>query len=273
LLVAVAALSLVFPASRAAQGATRDDLCEAQYIAHLPASTTDEIVLPVIVHYMKSTLHKNEVWKTFTQRTVTGYFKQNGTIDKIWRQAGIRLFLHRIEHCAYDPVAMTGQVRGQPEEVPDPVNSQPALFDRVVQFYNHRAVPGLDLYLWWELGGLVVGYSVPYHLSDGSTRTGAVWVDTQCVRTREMAARCERLVAHEIGHFLGLCHRCRVDRDPVTGCTSCSGPQDRIPNCASRDAPDSIMRSRFDGTKLDTCEIRRSTGEAQDRIRSSNPSP
>jgi hypothetical protein len=221
---------------------------------------------------MKSTRHKNEVWNVFKQTTLIDYFKENGKINTIWKQAGVRLFVHRIEHCRYDPVAMTDQIKGSKrEELPDPTKVGREMYDRVVRFYNYREVAGLDLYLWWELGGTVTGFAVPYHLSDGSERTGSVWVDTQCVRTPDMLKRCPNLVAHEIGHFLGLCHICRVEGDPVTGCTSCAGPQDRIPLCSSPAAARSIMRSRYDGTKLDDCQIKRSAGEARDRITSNSP--
>jgi reprolysin-like metallo-peptidase family M12B len=268
-LVAVVALLLMVPASPATSAPTRDDLCEPQWVKPIPEGTK---VLPVIVHYMKSTGHKNQVWNVFKQATLIDYFKENGTINTIWKQAGVRLFLHRIEHCRYDPVAMTGQIKGSKrEELPDPTKVGPEMYDRVVRFYNYREVAGLDLYLWWELGGTVTGFAVPYRLSDGSERTGSVWVDTQCVRTPDMLKRCPNLVAHEIGHFLGLCHVCRVESDPVTGCTSCAGPQDRIPLCSSPSAPLSIMRSRYDKTGLDGCQIKRAADHAQKRIESNSP--
>lgn len=271
-LAAVAALVAMLAVSPAVAAPTREDLCEPHYIKQpIPSTADGEIVLPVIVHYMKSTQHKNQVWRVFKQPTLVDYFKDNGRINTIWKQAGIRLFLHRIEHCRYDPVAMTGQIKGQREELPDPTKAGREQYDRIVHFYNYPGVAGLDLYLWWELGGTVTGFAVPYHLSDGSKRTGSVWVDTQCVRTSDMLKQCPNLMAHEIGHFLGLCHTCRVERDPVTGCTSCAGPQDRIPPCESSAAGRSIMRSRYDGTKLDACQIERSTGEARDRIKSNSP--
>ena len=265
----VATLLATWAAAIAAQAQpTREDLCEPWHIAPLRAARPGEIVLPVIVHHMKSTKHSNKIWNVFTERIVTAYFRGEGTIRTIWRPAGVQLFLHRIERCQYDPVTMTGQSRNQPEELPDPTAGAdgPTMFRRVGDFYNYDRVRGLDLYLWWEIGGRFIGYARPYELSDGTRTTGGVWVDRQCVQSEEAAPKCERLIAHEIGHFLGLCHRCRVTGDAATPCTACVGH--RIPDCSSRRAePLFIMRSRFDGTKLDGCEIERATAQARDRIK------
>jgi hypothetical protein len=255
----------------------RDDLCDPLWIRRLPAAQDGEVVLPVIVHYMKSTDPRhgdNDVTAVFRQPLLRRYFSGRSFINgTVWRQADIRLFLHRIEVCRYDP-AFTGQLPNQPEEIPSPSagSDGPELFRRVNSAYNYQIVPGLDLYVWWEIGGLVVGHARPYHLSSGAATTGAVWVDTQCLNTPEMAARCERLIAHEAGHFLGLCHVCKVAGDSESQCTACVPSFPQLPDCASSDAPrDSIMRSRYDGRTLNACEIGRAVGEARSRVGSTPP--
>lgn len=249
----------------------RDQLCDPVWVKRVPAPRNGEIVLPVIVHYMKSTAanhQTNDVAQVFKNK-IHSFFATNGFVNgTVWKTAGVRLFLHRIEACRYDP-AFTGQIAGQAEEIPSPMagSEGPGLFRRVNDAYNYRVVRGLDLYLWWEISGLIIGYARPYHLSSGETTTGAVWVDTQCLNTPEMAARCTRLLAHEAGHFLGLCHVCRISGDTETQCTACVSSFDQLPDCAAPNAPrGAIMRSRYDGKRLNACEVERAQTEARSRI-------
>jgi len=257
----------------------RDDRCDPLWIRPVPPPSDDPLVLPVIVHYMKSTApnHRgNDVATKFSPALLRQYFDQGNFVNgTVWRQANITLFLHRIETCRYDP-AFTGQFPGKIEEIPSPgLGSDGAtLFRRVNDAYNYQKVKGLDLYLWWEIGGRVIGHSRPYHLSSGETTTGAVWVDRQCLQASAgmSAAKCARLIAHEAGHFLGLCHVCKLPGDSQTQCTSCVPTFDRLPECGSARAPkDAIMRSRFDGKRLiKPCEVDRARGEASSRIGSTS---
>ena len=252
----------------------RDDRCDPLWIRPVPAAPAGDIVLPVTVHYMKSTgrnHRSNDVTRLFTQAWLRRSFDPSQFINgTVWRQAKITLFLHRIETCRYDP-AFTGQLPNRLEEIPSPTagSDGPTLFRRVNDAYNYQKAPGLDLYLWWEIGGRTVGYARPYHLSSGETTTGAVWVDRQCLDT---PAQCPHLIAHEAGHFLGLCHVCKLAGDSQTGCTSCVPSFDALPDCGSAKAPkDAIMRSRYDGKKLiKPCEVDRPRGEASSRVGSTS---
>lgn len=252
----------------------RDALCKPVRTQPVPASQKGEIVLPVIVHYMKSTGPNhagNDIAGVFTESWLSSYFDEHGFAnDTIWRQANIRLFLHVVEICDYDPV-FTGQIPNQAEEIGSPSagSTGPARFRRVNDAYNYRKVSGLDLYFWWEISGRVVGHGKPHRLSSGETTTGAVWVDRQCLATPSIAEQCRHLIAHEAGHFLGLCHVCKLSGDSQTGCTSCVPAFCELPDCGSPEAPrHAIMRSRYDGTTLNACEIERAAGEARHRIRS-----
>src|SRR4029077_3328940 len=85
----------------------RDDRCAPLWVKPVPAAGEGEVVLPVIVHYMKSTgqNHRgNDIAKKFTQASLRQYFDQGQFINgTVWGQAKIRLFLHRIETCRYAP--------------------------------------------------------------------------------------------------------------------------------------------------------------------------
>jgi len=239
--------------------------CEVVHEAPLPASASGELVLPVVVHYMKSSeaAHdEHDVEDVFPRERLERYFRRTGTINRIWAQAGITLVLHRLERCLYRPADYPG---AGPEERIDPFGA-PGLrnFLAVVERYNFRPARGVDLYFWWAIKGYE-GYSRPYTLSDGTRTTGAVWVDRRCV-TRAAAA-CPRLIAHEIGHFLGLCHVCRLPGEARTGCTACVGPWDRLPLCGAAAAPRArLMRSDFNGHTLDACETARAGAQARERV-------
>ncbi len=225
------------------------------------------IVLPVVVHYMKSTRHPgNDVSQTFPPGVLKSFLTPSGTINDTWRAAGVRLVLALIEECQYDPGDF-GLAAGSPETITSPaLAGTTANIDRfltVVRRYNYHPTLGLDLYLWWDLtdgpSQRVWGYARPYILSNLTKSTGAVWIDRQCLTETDVAPTCPGIFAHEIGHFLGLCHTCGSP-SPCTRCVGASPP-------ACPTATDGRLMYPFlpHGATLSACERQASADQARRR--------
>ena len=232
-----------------------------------PAGIT--ITLPVNVHYMKSTdprhVHANDLEQVFPERLLVKLFgdSSSGAVNAIWRQAKIRLSLHRAEACDYDPAAFDVE-SGAREEIPSPMAGDfgRRVFNKINAAFNSTATPGVDLYLWTDIRAGLVGYGAS-HRRSAPPRTGGVWVDKGCVET--LGARCPALVAHEIGHFLGLCHSCENSITNSGPCTICLPPGTQTaPVCGPRE--NLLMRPWFDGTKLTQCEIGQARLKAAERL-------
>ena len=240
-----------------------------------PAAVGPPIAVPVIVHFMKTTDARfsshNNLETVFKPTVITKLLKSTGTrattVNAFWRQANIRLALHRVEECDYDPLVYEGAAPAQ-DAVPSPMAGAfgEALFNKVNGAFNFRDVRGLDLYIWMDIMGGLAGYGAS-HRSSGPQRVGAVWVDTGC-RTGLGATRCTRLLAHEIGHFLGLCHSCESALVPSSGlCTVClPAGETTAPSCAGVPV-NRLMRATWDGWRLvAACEIPQARAGATNRI-------
>jgi hypothetical protein len=246
---------------------------EAAQPAPGPASVGPPITMPVIVHFMKTTdprhADRNDLRTTFTDVVITRLFAPGGpatgTVNGVWQGANIRLVLHRVEECDYDPVAFDIEAPDR-EEISSPMAGAfgEQLFSRINAAFNFTVVRGLDMYLWMDIRGGLVGYGAS-HRSTSPPRIGAIWIDKGCLTSLD-AVRCTRLVAHEIGHFLGLCHSCETAMTRSGPCSICLPPGTATPPSCAGLPVNFIMRGTYDGTLLTDCEIAQARATALDRL-------
>ena len=213
------------------------------------------ITIPVVAHRMKNRQSSNDVRTVFpikasgTATHLEDYFTLSGKrvgMNAPWTPAGILFFLLRVEDCEYSldefpdrMVKESGTQESQPDKevVPWPLSDCQARFRLINAAYNSPEVRGLDIYLWWRMDR-AAGYAAAHRTDGPSPGAGAIWLDQTC-STDALSTPCGRLLAHEAGHFLGLCHIC-VTRE-VTD------PEDRgrcgfCPNiCECSDAHEDLL--------------------------------
>lgn len=236
----------------------------------MPPPPGATITVPVHVHYMKSTEPRhasaNDLRRVFPERFIDTLFGDSprDTVNVIFRQAKIRLRLYHVEECEYDPAAFDVEI-GAREDMPSPMSGDfgRRVFNRVNATFNATAPPGVDVYLWMDVRAGLVGFGAS-HRRSAPRRVGAVWVDRGCLETLS-PARCTVLVAHEIGHFLGLCHSCETAMTNSGSCAVCLPPGAvTAPACGPRE--NLLMRPWFDGLGLTPCEIGQARLRAAERV-------
>lgn len=262
LLVAVAATGFI-PASSVPQVSHASPCVPIEGLS-LPEPQTTDLRLPVVVHYMVRTGSRHDVADQITPAMLQDLFGEHGRVISLWQQAGIRPYLRRVEKCRIS-FATFGLSVNREEELPSPAGSTAAktLFRRINETYNARDVSGLDLYVWWGIQK-VAGYGDRY-VDAGRWRAGAAWIDKDCRANHS----CDLLIAHEVGHFLGLCHACTIGAPLRVECTRCLPDSMKKPNGAfvlascdlitgprlMRDDNLTLLEPhKVEGTELSACE-------------------
>ena len=237
------------------------------------------VSLPIVVHYMKTVGSSNDVTTRLRPEMLVEYLEESGAVNTIWRQAGVRLYLQRFETCSFT-FSDFGLAENTNDEVDSPDRSQEGKqrFRKINEAYNATDLRALDLYVWWGINQNG-GYGDRW-LDSGPLRAGAAWIDTDCLDNRHV--NCDFLLAHEIGHFLGLCHSCNVGQSiPRVECTRCLPASMRradgsytLKSCDA--VPGArIMRSdnmmlllpyMVNGTELNLCERRLANSFASRRV-------
>jgi len=226
--------------------------------------------LPVVVHVLQHRdLPEDDVLdgrKAFSLEAIKGYFESGGTFNKIWSEqhTGLRFTLARVERCRYRIPHTLAPNPDDQHDIPQPGGAGLDWINRAMDHFNAKTYsvddaakpfPGLDVYLVWSLRN-ASGYGARFARA-GDGKRGSIWVDKECLGDTN---HCDREFAHEVGHFLGLCHICMTveaiqggeKRIPPARC-ECLDPRTPRKDCSSKHTK-CVMHPLADGSDFSSCE-------------------
>lgn len=177
---------------------------------------------------------------------------QNGTVNQTWLPASIQFYVFRAERCSYMPTAFP-DLGG--DRIRRPTMDDLSTFRDVNDRYNARDVLGVDLYVWPRIDG-ISGFGAASLTRGQFPGPGAVWTHQLVVENRDFT-----LVAHELGHFLGLEHFCK-------GPGSTTADPQKDPDKGKVDCPKfgksgRLMSALADGTELKCPEMQQAYAVAR----------
>lgn len=233
-----------------------------------PAQPSGGVVVPVIVHYMIVVSSRpdgsepserradNQRVRRFGKRIEKHFRPPTGNtsptrwnVNDLWLPAGIQFHLVRTETCKY----LVDEVGAIP--VPIPTLPDMELFLRLNGEFNAGDFKGVDVYVWPSFTDQG-GFGSPRVSKTGPVerRAGGLWTkaglfeDEGPYRQPRTLSPTDPglpfdsvlLIAHELGHFLSLVHRCSLNGPP--------------PRCSNPGTNDQLMSAWADGTALSSGE-------------------
>jgi hypothetical protein len=160
----------------------------------------------------------DKVLEYWTPAAIDAIFGRDGKVNHIWKQAKIRFSLLNVETCEYQSERL--RLDGRPREsMFTPESRMPwaaQLFRSINRLFTSAHPHVIHVLIWWSImEDDVDGISVQGYARSAAHGGPAVWVDAyQCLRIPDEPSAedatnyggCGRLLAHEIGHTLGLQH-------------------------------------------------------------------